>query len=153
MRPEHAQGAQVMSVPTKSDSSALSLPGVQRKNTGGAGDGLAPAPARVPAAPVRVPAPPVPAPAAPASAPAEDWRFEGAAAEGWRFERLTLGGVASCMMFVDGTAGANTATGGAPPPPPLVPLVLLVLVPLVVLALVAVEVVVETGGGGVVGKV
>ena len=140
-----------MSVPTKSAISALPPPGAQRKKAGAvrpllAGDAVAAVP--VPAVPVPivpevavVPVPIVPVPVV----------LESARAEGWMLETLTLGGVASDMMLVEGFSGKNADGGATLTAPELVAVVVVAVEP-VATALVAVGVEVVLGAGGVVGK-
>ena len=133
-----AQGAQVMSVPTKSAISAPPPPGAQRNNPGAlravllAGDGLA-----VVAVPnVPIPVVPVPVPVV----------LEGVRAEGCRLERLTLGGVASSMMLVVGLDGEKAGAGATLAAAPALVAATAALVAVVVV-LVPVEPVVVPGKG------
>ena len=120
-----AQGAQVMSVPTKSASSALAPPGGQTRKVGViAVVGVN----AVAAAPVEVDVP---------------------AVAGSPLERLRPGGVASDMILVEGLSGENAEGGAMLTAPELVAVVVVAVEP-VATALVAVGV--EVVLGVVVGK-
>jgi hypothetical protein len=146
---KEAQGAQVMSVPTKSTISVPPPPGAQRKNVGAlcvllADDGVALVP--VPNEPEGAPseelaAPPIPVVPVPV--------VEGARAVGWMLVTLTLGGVANRMMLVVGLDGEKAGAGATLAAGPALVAAVAGLVAVDVVAVVpVVEVVLEPGGGG-----